>query len=319
MSSNTTASSARTAHGLDTVRNRGYRPDQVDRFLDELSEDRDAAWERAARLTVLANEMDAEVTDLRRQAEALSGTAFDALGEGALELLRLVEEEAAAVRDRAEAEAQHSRDAAEIARRTLQDEARAAASARLAAAEDQAERMLDEACGRAAEILGQARAEADAVRGEAGRALDAMRQDVERGLAETAQEQQERLDALAHEVAEQEAGVDGRLGGLLADAERRLDEAHKERAAAEEALRLQQEAAQERAAQLLAAARAREEALRQDSERALREHEQHRDEIRAHLSHVRSTLAALTGRTLPSDGPPSSPPTLPEQPSDDRP
>src|SRR5689334_23877565 len=136
MSSNTT-----TPRGIDTARGRGYRPDQVDRFLEELSEDRDAAWERAARLTVLANEMDAECAALRQQVEALGSAAFDALGDGAQELLRLVEEEAAAVRDRAEVEAQHARDAAETARRTLQDEARAAASARLAAAEDQADRM----------------------------------------------------------------------------------------------------------------------------------------------------------------------------------
>jgi cell division septum initiation protein DivIVA len=299
MSSNT-ASSARS---IDTARGRGYRPDQVDRFLDELSEDRDAAWERAARLTVLANEMDAECTALRHQVEALGATSFDALGEGAQELLRLVEEEAAAVRDRAEMEAQYARDAAETARRTLQDEARAAAAARLAAAEEQAERLLDEACGRASEILGQARAEAEAVRGEAGRALDAMRQDLSRTQAEVDKERQERLDTLEHELAETEAGVDSRLADLLGDAERRLHEAHQERAAAEEALRVQQREAEERAAELLAQARVHEERIRLESERSLREHERHRDEIRAHLAHVRSTLAALTGRHLPAPEP----------------
>src|SRR5882757_6411946 len=105
MSSDTTASTAARGR-FDTVRSRGYRPDQVDRFLDELSEDRDAAWERAARLTVLANEMDAEAAALRTQVGTLTTASFDVLGSGAQELLRLVEEEAAAVRDRAEVESQ---------------------------------------------------------------------------------------------------------------------------------------------------------------------------------------------------------------------
>ncbi|MFG1809150.1 cellulose-binding protein [Streptomyces sp. NPDC049040] len=297
MSSNTTASST----GFDQTRGRaqGYRPEQVDRFLEELSEDRDAAWERAARLTVLANDMEAECAALREQVATLAPATFETLGPGAQELMQLVEEEAAAVRERAEVEAQYARDAAETARRTLQDEARAAASERLAAAEDQAERMLDEACGRAAEVLGQARAEADGVRGEADRALDAMRQDADRGAAEADRERQERLDALRHELAERDAGIDSRIADLLADAERRLDAAQKERAAAEEALRTQQEEAERRASAMLGEARLHEERVRRESERALRAHEEHRDEIRAHLAHVRATLATLTGRGAP--------------------
>src|SRR5690348_4283718 len=94
-----TMSSDTSAAGFERVRGRGigYRPDQVDRFLEELSEDRDAAWERAARLTVLANEMDAECTALRAQVEALPPEDFAALGPGAQELMELVEEEASAV------------------------------------------------------------------------------------------------------------------------------------------------------------------------------------------------------------------------------
>jgi len=47
----------------------------------------------------------------------------------------------------------------------------------------------------------------------------------------------ERFEAMEHELAERDAGVDSRLADLLADAERRLAEAHRERAEAEEALR----------------------------------------------------------------------------------
>lgn len=47
-------------HGFATVRGRerGYRPEQVEACAAALSEERDAAWERAARLTVLAREME---------------------------------------------------------------------------------------------------------------------------------------------------------------------------------------------------------------------------------------------------------------------
>jgi hypothetical protein len=294
MSSDTTASATefRRLRG----RGLGYRPDQVDRFLEELSEDRDAAWERAARLTGLAGEMDAECAELREQIAALAPQDFETLGSGAQELLRLVEEEAAAVRERAEAEAQYARDAAETARRILQDEARAVASARLAAAEDEAERTLDEACGRAAEILGEARTQAAAVRGEADRMLDLVRAEAVRGAAEAEAERRGRMGALEQELAAREEGVDGRLTGLLADAERRLDAARHERAAAAEALRMREGEAEQRAAAMLAQARVHEDRVRRDSERVLREHQERRDEIRAHLAHIRATLASLTGR-----------------------
>ena len=318
MSSETTAPAV-TQERFGTGRGRGYRPDQVDRFLDELSEDRDAAWERAARLTVLANEMDVECAELRQRVEALGPVSFAALGPGAQELLQLVEDEATAIRERAEVETQYARDAADTARRTLQDEARAAAAARLSAAEDQAQRTLDEACGRAAEILGAAREEADAVRGEAEAALDGMRQHVDRDLAQVDAEQRERIDAMEHELAERQAGVDSRLNDVLSDAERRLQEAHRERADAEESLRVQQAEADARSGALLAEARHHEERIRREAERVLREHEQHRDQVRAHLAHIKSTLATLTGPQSPHQRSAEQPDPLSDQQFDHQP
>ena len=86
-----------TPEGFSTARGRGYRPDQVDRFLVDLSDERDAAWERAARLTVLANDMEAEAARARAALESLGPANFEALGPGAAELLRLAESEAAGV------------------------------------------------------------------------------------------------------------------------------------------------------------------------------------------------------------------------------
>ncbi|MCZ9337953.1 cellulose-binding protein, partial [Streptomyces sp. TRM76130] len=48
------ASASAPVHGFVAVRGRGYRPEQVDVRAAVLSRERDAAWERAARLTVLA-------------------------------------------------------------------------------------------------------------------------------------------------------------------------------------------------------------------------------------------------------------------------
>ncbi|ESU49677.1 putative cellulose-binding protein [Streptomyces sp. HCCB10043] len=38
-----------------------------------------------------------------------------------------------------------------------------------------------------------------------------------------------------------------------------------------------------------------------ETERILREHEEGREEVQAHMAHVRSSLAALTGRVTPEE------------------
>ncbi|MDG9719129.1 hypothetical protein [Streptomyces sp. DH24] len=153
-----------SSYGFLTVRRRGYRPAQVDAYAAVLSHERDAAWERAARLTVLAREMGAEAE--REEAERLD--AFETLGAQSL-----------------------------------------------------------------------ARAE--------------------RTLAEARQ--------------------------ALAD-----EEASAARA---------QEAARERAEEILAGARARQEHIARETERMLREHGERWDRVRAELDRVHSSLAALTGQTAP--------------------
>lgn len=289
-------------HGFGTARGRGYRRADVDRFLEELSEDTDTAWERVARLTILAKEMDAECAALREQTEALAPPAFDVLGEGARELLRLVEEEAEAVRERAAAEARYAREAARTAHRTLLDEARSAAAERRAAAEAAADAALEEVRGRAAGLLAEARDETGRVRGETDRALEAVRRDVARMLAGLDEERRGRAEALERELAEREATVEGRIGELAGRTERRYEEARRELSEAQRLARQWQDAADVRAAELLAQARAREDRVRGEGDRELREHERHRDEIRSHLAHVRAALASLTGRPLPPDG-----------------
>ncbi|MCG7527623.1 cellulose-binding protein, partial [Streptomyces sp. OfavH-34-F] len=72
------------------------------------------------------------------------------------------------------------------------------------------------------------------------------------------------------------------------------------RAEGEEAARHRREDAEAGAAELLAQARVREERVVRETERILREHEEGREEVQAHMAHVRSSLAALTGRVAPA-------------------
>ncbi|MEV4049412.1 cellulose-binding protein, partial [Streptomyces sp. NPDC049744] len=147
-------------HGFVTVRGRerGYRPEQVEAYAAALSEERDAAWERAARLTVLAREMEEDLGDLEEVVAHLAPQDYEVLGERARDLFRLGEEEAEAVRERA-------RRAAE----GLVVEARAYAAGVREAARAQADAVRAEADERAGQRLLAARAEADEARIEARR------------------------------------------------------------------------------------------------------------------------------------------------------
>ncbi|MFD8741155.1 cellulose-binding protein, partial [Streptomyces sp. NPDC059618] len=77
-----------------------------------------------------------------------------------------------------------------------------------------------------------------------------------------------------------------------------LSEAERALAEAGESARLLQEEAHARAAELLAEARAREERTARETERLLREHGERRDDVQAHMDHVRNSLSALTGRAV---------------------
>ncbi|NDZ98882.1 cellulose-binding protein, partial [Streptomyces sp. SID10116] len=112
-------------YGFVTVRGRGYRPEQVEAYAAGLSRERDDAWERAARLTVLAKDMEVEAEHLRDVVSRLAPQTYETLGERARQILSLAETEAAAVRESAAAEAQAVTEDAEAAARELRESARA--------------------------------------------------------------------------------------------------------------------------------------------------------------------------------------------------
>ncbi|MCX4526227.1 MULTISPECIES: DivIVA domain-containing protein [unclassified Streptomyces] len=287
--------------GFGTVRGRGYRTDQVDRYLARLSDGRDEAWERVARLTVLAKRMEAEAGRLREAVSALAPQRYDDLSERARRILLLAEEEAEAVRGEARADVLAIQGAAE---------AHADRAAELARQDAEAVREQTEV--RARQLLLRAQREADGVRAEARdaaaqwraegqAALAEMVRRSEALLAEREQERVERRDAAERELAARVEESEARHLELDRYAEARLAEARRAFAEAEESARHGQEDAEARGAELVAAARVREERVGRETERILREHAESQEEMRAHMNHVRSSLAALTGRA-PAEG-----------------
>ncbi|MFD5585297.1 cellulose-binding protein [Streptomyces sp. NPDC127063] len=292
------SSTSSSPYGFVTVRGRGYRPEQVDAYVAVVAEDRDAAWERAARLTVLAKEMDGEAQRLRETVARLQPQTYDALGEGARALYDLAVQEAEAVRERARRAARE-----EVAR------AEAEAEEVCRAAREEAEAVREEADERAREHLLAARAEADEIRVAARRAIKDARVQALGGLREVrhrtagmlaAQEKEHaaRLARADREAAERAEALDAQHADLVARAEAALEEARQAYADAEQSGRRRQDQARVAAAELLAGARLYEEQVAGETEQILREHGERWDEVCAHMDRMRNSLTALTGRLV---------------------
>ncbi|AZM53698.1 cellulose-binding protein [Streptomyces sp. WAC 01529] len=290
-------------HGFTTVRGRGYRPQQVEAYADGLSEERDVAWERAARLTVLAKDMEVQAEHLRDAVSRLAPQTYETLSGRARQILALAEAEAAEVRQAARAAAQAVTEEAEAGARGVREAARAYADEVAADADEWVRRRLLDDRATADDARISARRDVKEWRGEALAALREMRQRCEGLLAEQEKEQAERWEAAEREIAEREAVSDARDAERIAAAEARLSEAKRAFAEVEESARHGQEDAAARGAEVIAEARVREDRVTRETERLLREHGERWDEVRAHMDHVRSSLAALTGRTPAEETP----------------
>ncbi|MGC5563943.1 cellulose-binding protein [Streptomyces sp. FR-108] len=290
------SSSSVSSPGFETVRGRGYRPAQVDAYAAALSEGRDAAWERAARLTVLAREMESEALRLREVVTGLVPQTYETLGDRARRLFELGEEEAAELRADAVRQARRTVDEARAAAERVREAARAQADEVRAGADERARHRLLAAQAEADEMRIAARREVKEGRGEALAALRETRRRAEHLVAEQEKEHAERWERAGCEAAEREAAFDARHEELVARAEESVAVAGRELAEARESARHLQEDADARAAELLAEARVREERVVRETERVLREHGERWDEVQTHMAHVRSSLATLTGR-----------------------
>ncbi|WKK21488.1 cellulose-binding protein [Streptomyces olivoreticuli] len=291
-------SSSVSPDGFTVVRGRGYRPEQVERALAECARRRDESWERAARLTVLAREMEDEVARLWQLVEQLPPQTYESLGHRAQGLLYTAQAEAAGLRERSEAEATSLMDAADAHARAVRDAAHEYGTEVRAEAEDWARQAGLAALSVADDVRAVGQREAKARRTEAVAALKEMRERTADALAEQEKDHAERWDAAGHEIAEREAALDIRVAAMEEYGRNALAESQRRYAEAEEAARHGQEDAEAQAAALIAQARVREERIVRDTERVLREHEERREELRSHMAHVRHSLAALTGKPV---------------------
>ncbi|MGW3359462.1 cellulose-binding protein [Streptomyces bungoensis] len=290
------SSAATTPHGLVTVRGRGYRPAQVDAFLEVLSQERDAAWERAARLTVLAKEMEAELARLGETVAALPPQTYESLGDQARRLYQLVLREAAEIRERARREAADQVARAEARALVVRREAREAADALRADAEERAVEHVRAAHAEAEDIRVSTRREVKAGRGAALDALREVRQRTTRLLPEQDREQAERWAAQEREETERLAAFEAWYAEAVTRAETALAQAERTLAETGESARRCQEEARAHAAELVAAARLHEERVTLETEQVLREHGETWDDVQAHMDSVRDSLISLTGR-----------------------
>ncbi|GAA3805206.1 hypothetical protein GCM10022403_043950 [Streptomyces coacervatus] len=282
-------------HGFGAVRGRGYCPEQVEAFADALSLDRDAAWERAARLTVLAKDMEMEAAELQETVAQLAPQTYEALGESARHLFRLGQEEGEAVRERARQEAQRLVAEAQAYAAGVLDAAQAHADSVHADAEEYAGQRLDAARAVADELRVGARRAVKESRGESLGVLRELRQRATVELAEQAKGFADRWDEVEQAEAERAAALDAREEMRVERAEAEVAQARRALMEAEEFAHRCQEEANERAAEILAGARLREEQIVRETEQVLREHEERSVEMQVQMDNVRSSLTALTG------------------------
>ncbi|GAB7033049.1 cellulose-binding protein [Streptomyces sp. NPDC021749] len=296
-------------HGFEIVRGRGYRPEDVDRRFEGLSIDRDSCWERAARLTVLHNEMEAELAELRLYLAKLPPQTYESLGSEARLILTTAESEAARLRTEAEEAAEQERDAADTHAKRVRESADKAASALRDDADERARRTEELARDTATKLVAAASREAAQLRAEATEKLADVVRRTDQLLGDQEKRQAEEWDAAGREFAERAAAMDRLVAELDERGEALITEERRRYARAEEAARHHQEAAEDQAAELLAQARVAAERIERTTERLLREHDEEREELRSHMAHVRNSLAALTGKSpAPEDDGPAAGP-----------
>ncbi|MEU3979556.1 cellulose-binding protein [Streptomyces sp. NPDC026672] len=293
------SSASTSPHGFVTVRGRGYRPEQVDAHAAGISRARDAAWERAARLTVLVREMEEAAQRLRATVAGLAPQTYESLGERAAGLFRLGIEEAAAVRERARREAEEHGARAQAHAQDVRRAAREEADALRADAEERARVRSLTARAEADDLRVSARRAVKESRAESLAALREVRLRTSAMLADRAAEHAERWAGAEREEAGRTAAFEARYAEAVTRAEAEVSAAKRAFGAAEESARRTRHEAHARAAGILAAARLHEDRIARDTEQLLRDHGETWDQVQAQLDQVRGSLAALTGRAVP--------------------
>ncbi|MFE7188414.1 hypothetical protein [Kitasatospora sp. NPDC057541] len=281
-----------------TVARRGYAPEQVDRALTALTAQRDEGWERLSVLGAGLREMERRLAEIQQAAADAPEPDYQVLSDEAAGLARMAENEARAVRDKAERFAEDLRDEVYEAGQALDRAAKEYATTTRTEA-DAAVRRTDE----------RTRAEAETIRAETDREVRSVR-DAATGHAAkvrvAAAEASERAEAKLAELrrkademfAEAQAAADAEDSTVSATAERRVKEAEQFRETVLGQIKQSDAEAQARADQLVEQARREAERINAATEREQREYATRLETVQQHLDHIKATLASLTGAAV---------------------
>ncbi|MFB7475389.1 hypothetical protein [Kitasatospora sp. NPDC056184] len=281
-----------------TVARRGYAPEQVDRTLTALTAQRDEGWERLSVLGAGLREMERRLAEIQQTAADAPEPDYQVLSDEAAGLARMAENEARAVRDKAERFAEDLRDEVYEAGQVLDRTAKEYATTTRTEA-DAAARRTDE----------RTRAEAEAIRAETDREVRAVRDAATAHAAKVrvaAAEASERAEAKLAELrrkademfVEAQTEADAEDAAVSATAERRVKEAEQFRETVLGQIKQSDAEAQARADQLIEQARREAERINAATEREQREYATRLETVQQHLDHIKATLASLTGAAV---------------------
>ncbi|MDH6136382.1 hypothetical protein P3T37_005807 [Kitasatospora sp. MAA4] len=290
-------SDAVPSYGFTAAR-RGYAPEQVDHALLSLTAQRDEAWQRLSMLGAHIRALEIQLAETVQSAADAPAPDYAVLSEQALALMAMAENEAQAVRDKAERFAEDTRDTVYEAGQALGKAATEYAETTRTEA-DLAARRTDE----------RTRAEAEKLRGEADRDSRALR-DAATGeaakirveAAEAGERAEVRLAELRREADErfavEEAAAVAEEATFSVAAERRLREAEQYRESVLGLIKQTDTDAQAKADQLLDQARREVERINAEIARDRAEFEKRQETVQTHLDHIKGTLASLTGKAV---------------------
>lgn len=281
-----------------TAARRGYAPEQVDRALTALTAQRDEAWERLSVLGAGLRQMEARLADIRRAAEDAPEPDYEVLSEQAAGLAVLAQNEARAVRDKAERFAEDLRDEVYEAGQALDRTAKEYSTTTRAEADQAArrteERTRAEAEGVRAEADQESRSARDAATSYAAKVRVAAAEASEQSEAELA----DRRRKADEDFAEAQAKADAEDTQVSATAERRVKEAEQHRDTVLGQIKQLETDAQAKADQMIEQARREAERINAESEREQREFDGRLETVQQHLDHIKATLASLTGAAV---------------------
>ncbi|MFB7675449.1 hypothetical protein ACFC26_28960 [Kitasatospora purpeofusca] len=281
-----------------TVARRGYAPEQVDRALTAYTAQRDEAWERLSVLGSGIREMERRLAEVRQAAADAPEPDYEVLSEQAAGLARTAENEARAVRDKAERAAED-----------LRDEVYEAGQAADRAAKEYATVTRNEADAAARRTDERTRAEAETIRADTDREVRSVRDAATAHAAQVrvaAAEASERAEAKLAELrrkadetfAEAQTRADSEDAAISSTAERRVKEAEQFRDGVLGRIKQSDAEAQARADELIEQARREAERINAATEREHREFSARLETVQQHLDHIKATLASLTGAAV---------------------